>query len=322
MIKKFIKKINKVFKLIMEKVFKIKYRCKTIVTIQEINRLKKIQDANMNLMEKANVHGMGIGYKIKNGKITKDLAICCFVDKKVSENKLKAKDRIPKKINGVLTDVTVEDAAVFCANTTKYRPVVGGCSIGAQGYNTYSGTGTLGCRMVDNATGAGYGLTCRHVLLPPKKNVIQPGNFDGGTYPNDCVGTVVRHSHWEYGRNANNKTDAAIYVYNSTGLSRQIISIGQPLGIQNPSIGLAVRKRGRTTLITTGTITHLHYICIVAGNRFIEQIKTTGMVDNGDSGSILMCTNNRRKVGLIMAKGSNYAVANCMVHVMRELGIH
>ena len=70
-----------------------------------LEKCNKIKDQ---LLAINGVVDIGIGFKVKNGKWTTETGITVFVEKKIPENKLKAVDIIPKKINGILVDVLDE----------------------------------------------------------------------------------------------------------------------------------------------------------------------------------------------------------------------
>lgn len=74
-----------------------------MVTIEEVRKVKDKHESE--LMKKSGVVGCAIGYKNVGGKKTDELCIICYVKKKKSEEKLKKKDIIPKKIEGISIDV-------------------------------------------------------------------------------------------------------------------------------------------------------------------------------------------------------------------------
>ena len=94
----------------------------------------------------------------------------------------------------------------------------------------------------------------------------------------------------------------------------EIRSIGQVSGTKPPALGMRVRKVGRTTDYTEGTITLLNATVNVAYNtskgsrtgRFTGQVITEAMSQGGDSGSLIVDMNENRAVGLLFA-GSNLA---------------
>lgn len=57
------------------------------------------------LMRKANVVAVGIGYKTQDGHQTQEVAIVVSVKNKVPLSELKPDDRIPPEIEGVPVDV-------------------------------------------------------------------------------------------------------------------------------------------------------------------------------------------------------------------------
>ncbi len=89
----------------------------------------------------------------------------------------------------------------------------------------------------------------------------------------------------------------------------EILNIGKIDGTKPATIGQAVRKHGRTTGFTTGTITLLNatvnvsYITSVGRRtgRFSGQIITTAMSQGGDSGSVVVDAIENKAVGLLFA---------------------
>jgi len=57
------------------------------------------------LLSKANVVGVGIGYRRIGGEVTPDLALVVMVSSKVSPDQLLQTDLIPTSIDGVPVDV-------------------------------------------------------------------------------------------------------------------------------------------------------------------------------------------------------------------------
>jgi hypothetical protein len=106
----------------------------------------------------------------------------------------------------------------------------------------------------------------------------------------------------------------------STG---SILEIGVPCtGIQAPVIGLAVKKSGRTTGVTTGSITSINTSVSVqyqkgcgTGHKFTvtytNQIMTGAMSSGGDSGSLLVSNDGSpNPVGLLYAGSTSSTVYN------------
>ncbi len=105
-----------------------------------------------------------------------------------------------------------------------------------------------------------------------------------------------------------------------------ILGIGQVHGTKPAALGLAVRKSGRTTGYTTGTITLLNATVNVAyGNRtarFTGQIITTPMSQGGDSGSLLVDGSSNVAVGLLFAGSDQSTIFNPIDAVLSALQIN
>lgn len=65
------------------------------------------------LMQKANVVGIGIGFRHKGGRRTDEMALIVMVNKKVHESQLAPDDRVPSEIDGVPVDV--QETGTFTA---------------------------------------------------------------------------------------------------------------------------------------------------------------------------------------------------------------
>lgn len=74
--------------------------------MQHYEKIKQVKDQYTDeLMQKANVIGVGIGFAIQGGSRTDQLAIVVMVKQKLPRTKLKEKDVIPREIEGVPVDV-------------------------------------------------------------------------------------------------------------------------------------------------------------------------------------------------------------------------
>lgn len=96
--------------------------------------------------------------------------------------------------------------------------------------------------------------------------------------------------------------------------SDNIKNIGLVNETKLPALGMRVRKYGRTTEYTEGTITLLNATVNIAYNtmqgqktaRFVGQVITESMSQGGDSGSLIVDATENKAVGLLFA-GSNLA---------------
>jgi hypothetical protein len=72
----------------------------------DIERVKAVKAAHeQSLLAKANVVGVGVGYRQRGHKLTKEICIVVSVRQKVPSKQLSPADRIPDHIDGVPVDV-------------------------------------------------------------------------------------------------------------------------------------------------------------------------------------------------------------------------
>src|SRR3989338_206644 len=93
------------------------------------------------LLSRANVVGVGIGEKIKDGMPQGRLCVKVYVEKKIAKAQLPKKDLIPRELSPVETDVEEVGKIVAQGNSGRYRPAPGGVSLGHYRITA----GTLGC---------------------------------------------------------------------------------------------------------------------------------------------------------------------------------
>ncbi|MFN8376813.1 MAG: hypothetical protein U0694_28560, partial [Anaerolineae bacterium] len=111
-----------------------------------------------------------------------------------------------------------------------------------------------------------------------------------------------------------------------TGVVR---TIGQITGTKAASLGMRVKKSGRTTDYTEGMITLLNATVSVgystsAGKRtarFVGQVICQPMSQGGDSGSLIVDTTDNKAVGLLFAGSSAATIFTPIDVVLETLGI-
>jgi hypothetical protein len=252
------------------------------------------------------VHGTSVGLKRVDGELTREFAIVIHLTKKRSAKDVPPNERIPKEIEGFPTDVIEHDQPEPCSDGSKRRPVLGGAQLAIG--STY---GTLGCIVKDSRYSTYYALSNYHVLFPG--NVAAANVFQPKTDPVcDMIGNSKQGILTSY-------VDCAYCTLDSHGVTwtAQIIDLGGVTGSRTVTwadLPYAVKKRGRTTLLTTGRITSIYY----SGRRtdgwvFQAQqyIETNGgnFSEPGDSGSVLV-DNDVKVVGLLWGSaGSNGAAS-------------
>ena len=217
------------------------------------------------------------------------------------------------------------------------RPVPIGISTGNAGECS---AGTIGARVKDGS-GHVFALSNNHVYAlennaPLGSQVLQPGLYDSGCAysATNVIGTLSAFSPISFSTSASNVVDAAIAATTtaSLGNSTPAGGYGAPSSAtQAATVGLAVQKYGRTTSLTTGTVSAVNGIVNVsygAGTaRFVNQVivqSSKPFLKSGDSGSLLVTRNAAASpVGLLFASGSGgkYAIANPIGPVLSQLGV-
>ncbi|CAG7840822.1 hypothetical protein CLOHAE12215_02246 [Clostridium haemolyticum] len=279
-------------------------------------------------LSKANVVGMGLGYKISGGINTLKECILVFVSEKIPYNDIPYEDLIPAIYKGIETDVI--QTGVFLAQSLKerIRPVVGGCSIGPKDRTTL---GSVAC-LVTNGTDK-FVLSNNHVLadeniVPLGTPILQPAPQDKGKYPTDVIANLTKFIPLKFETNSTkpiNFVDCAMAkIVNDSIATGEIKGIGYPKGIGMPKLEQNVQLVGRTSGKRKGNIISLGNTIEVEYDRgkalFVNQILTTDMSQGGDSGALLLNENNYA-VGLLACGTQLYSSFNLINNVVDELQV-
>lgn len=240
--------------------------------------------------------------------------------------------QVPETINGIPT-VIIElgEVGLMQDRTGKFRPAPGGVSIGHPEVTA----GTLGAVVTDNVSGKRVILSNNHILANrdsvqnPRANkgdeIWQPGRVDGGS----STDTIAKLERWiKWGATNPMTVDCAIAMpINDADIINDVLGIGKINGIAQAVEGMIIRKSGRTTGLSSGTIVDAHMTVVVAGFTWVDQIRFTGpapQIQGGDSGSAVV-DNNNNLVGLVFAGPVNppfiYGIANKMTNVANLLNI-
>jgi len=127
-------------------------------------------------------------------------------------------------------------------------------------------------------------------------------------------------------RQAANLVDCAIArPENDDDVVNEILQLGAPAGTAEGTLGMAVRKSGRTTGLTTGTIQQVDVTVRVgfgAGRSatFVDQLLAGPMSQGGDSGSAVVNQANEL-VGLLFAGSVNTTIFNRIQNVFQLLQV-
>jgi hypothetical protein len=204
--------------------------------------------------------------------------------------------------------------------------------------------GTLGA-LVEDMSGTKYILSNNHVLARTNaaaigEDIIQPGLIDESPAcfkdATDIVADLSAFIPIQFKAKKiipTNTVDAAIAQVRVDNVDPTgfIIDIGTVSSdIVAPSLGMAVKKSGRTTGLTRGTISALNVTVDISygsgkSARFRNQTLVTagGFISAGDSGSLMVedVDVNPRAVGLLFAGGSTTAIANPINDVLDAFGV-
>jgi hypothetical protein len=208
-------------------------------------------------------------------------------------------------------------------------------------------------------------LSNNHVLAnsneaSPGDPILQPGPYDGGKYSDDHIadlqefvpisfdeqpsqcsltrslaslfngiarifGSVDRLKAVRI-RAKENKVDAAIArPLNDQDVQAEILEIGTIMGLAQGELGVAIKKSGRTTGLTTGEILQVDVtVSVQYGQgriaRFSDQLLAGAMSQGGDSGSAVL-DNSNNLVGLLFAGSDNSTIINRIENVFSALGL-
>ncbi len=312
-------------------------------SLLEIVQVKEA--AEKELLGRPGVTGVDVGFKYVDGKRTPEVSIRVLVEKK--KKQVSKAEMVPDAIEGVKTDVIERvyklhqmsnkkklDEIVLMADTGRYDPVKGGMSIGpCRSVGGYVFAGTLGAVVRDNATNNPLLLSNFHVMCIDNgwhagDQMCQPSLVDTGHCPADVVGQLQRAV-----LDAN--VDGAVCSLSGRGFACEILDIGSVTGSTNATLNMAVRKRGRTTGLTYGTVdsisltVNVNYGDGIGVKTLTNQIGLTPDLahnpkfgDHGDSGSVVV-DDTRKIVGLYFAGSDDgHGVANPIAAVLSALNIH
>lgn len=320
--------------------------------------MKKTLKANeKNLFKKAGVQAIGLGFK-KKDKITSNIkSIIVSVDRKLPLGMIKKKDRIPMVLDGILTDV-VETNIIKAMHTNKHRPAIGGTSIGHIDITA----GTFGCLVKQESNifilSNNHVLACSNEAKIGDP-IIQPGAYDNGKYPEDYIATLEDFVPIEIGglesscpignfikilcnclakltgsktrfttirlqSNNENLVDCAIAKPLELKLvTPEIMEIGLITDVISAQLGMKIKKSGRTTGLTYGTVEQTDVTVNVQYGEgkiavFKDQLMAGTMCAGGDSGSAVL-TENNQLLGLLFAGSENSTIINRIENVFELL---
>jgi hypothetical protein len=231
---------------------------------------------------------------------------------------------IPGNVDGVQTEVRV------VGDVTPYaKPGGGGLQCGTStGNNLECAAGTIGAVVLKGGTK--YLLSNNHVFARENAASIgeredAPGRYDA--HPKCAVapecGTLSQFVNINFG--GNNTIDCAIALMSTSNPTAVTQSGGYTASstVVSPTVGLAVKKSGRTSGLTHSTIQAINVTINVGYSAGTATFNNQIMVDaqfirSGDSGSLMVTETGNNPVGLCFAGGSGGAFANPIGPVLQQ----
>jgi hypothetical protein len=225
------------------------------------------------LLSLPGVHAVGVGGKETGGTPTGELSIRIYVEEKRPLSEIPPEERIPPEIDGLKTDVVERpvpvivqvpgiDPAVERPDTGRYRPVRGGTQLMRE---ESSGIGTLGClcRVTGDPTKI-VALTNHHVLYASCADAQNGEKVGQPTNKESCLGCCSDSIGKVMDAQCDTDVDIALVQLNG-GIEwlAEVEEIGVIRGTHAVTAAEAntktyqVRKRGRTSGLTGGTVDDL-----------------------------------------------------------------
>lgn len=200
-------------------------------------------------------------------------------------------------------------AARSLGETGRVRPLRPGISVAHEAVSA----GTLGAFV--ERDGAIFLLSNHHVLVGDSGQlgdpVLQPGPFDGGSLPQDRIGSLADLVPLAPGQPA--RVDAALAALETEIGFETAYPAGPMTGVVEAEGGEAVDKVGRTTGLTAGTVTAIELDGVLVdfgpglgtlsfdGQVEVESSGSEPFSAGGDSGSLVYRPDTREGLGLLFA---------------------
>ncbi len=317
------------------------------------------------LLRLDNVIGVGIGNKEVRGAGTGEPAVTVLVRRKIPSSDMPSAHVVPGHFGQVRTDVIEVGDLALLDRTSRARPAIPGSSIGHSKVTAGTFGAVVRDRKTGKPLILSNNHVLANITDGTDGRarigdaILQPGRYDGGQ-PDDILGYLERFVPiWRTAsrpscaiaraaerlgsaalrtvkngyelrivrkRSTENLVDAAVArPVSDDMIDASIMEVGAVSACGEPEIGMKVRKSGRTTGLTTGTIRVLSATLKVSlgdvGEAyFSDQIVATSMGQPGDSGSLVV-TDDGTAVGLLGAGSDQATICSRMRNVMDLLEI-
>jgi hypothetical protein len=247
--------------------------------------------ARAELLRIPGVVKVGIGMKEVAGVLTEETVLRVYVVEKKASALVPPGELIPPVVQGLRTDVIVVLPDSDEDDESKYRPIKGGIQINRAGTGSL---GTLGCLAHLVADDTTVLLSNHHVLYGAEGvDGTECGQPD---YTSSCCCTCGDIAVNLHGIRRDHLDLAIARIKPGIGTDAQVHEIGAITGVADAVSGEDVKKRGRTTGLTTGKVSNLEMDGTGLKILNIEVKKDNGNLRfsrPGDSGSALLNSDNQ-----------------------------
>ncbi len=279
----------------------------------DVAMLARIQETHTDrLMQDPDVVGTGLGNNAAG-----QAAILVLTRRPVTG--------LPDQLEGVAVEQRVVGTVVAYV-----KPGGGTVECGTStGNDRECAAGTIGCVVLKG--GNSYFLSNNHVFARENaasigERIDAPGRYDA--HPKcaqtPICGTLADFQAINFG-GGNNTIDCAIALVDANRAFTCAEDAGYTPSstVVSPSVGLAVKKDGRTSRLTHATIQAINVTVNVSYSsgvaHFVGQIMTPGsFLRPGDSGSLMVTETGNNPVGLCFAGGSSATFANPIGPVLQR----
>jgi hypothetical protein len=238
---------------------------------------------------------------------------------------------LPAQLEGVsVQEYVVGDVQAYRNPHGEAKPGGGGtlqCGT-STGNDLECSAGTIGCVVVKG--GVQYFLSNNHVFARENaasigERIDAPGRYDGRPKCAQTQQSANLSDFQAISFSGNNTIDCAI----AQPVAGRAYTCAEAGGytpsstVVAPSVNLAVKKTGRTSGLTHGTISGINVTIQVQYSSgiatFVNQIMVGGtFIRSGDSGSLMVTESGNNPVGLCFAGGSGASFANPIGPVLQR----
>lgn len=287
-----------------------------------------------------NIVAVAVGEQQKRGVTTGKLSVKVYTEFKTSPDFIEEDAVVPESWEGFPVDVEqigyvhafdprFQPTQPLAHSRQRFRPAMGGVSISHYPLVT---AGTFGCLCTSTEPReTALILSNNHVLAASNEGkigdpIVQPGKYDGGKTPEDLIAKLFDYVPIKFDGQPNLADAALAKPVDDKDVRPDILGIGSLRGaVCKSALNTQVKKMGRTTHLTQGSITGLNATVRVsygdAGTALFRKqyiIGTPGFSAGGDSGSLIVDIRNCARA-LLFAGSTTHTIANPICTVLEEL---